>query len=345
MLLSKAYVSGLRVVVLLVLSLLAINSHGWDESITYIHQDHLGSPVLGTDENGNVLWNQDFRAYGQKTTASDHTQQSPDSQRVGFTGHMQEPNYGLVYMQGRWYHPELERFTAVDPITFRSSNVHSFNRYVYGNSNPYRYVDPDGLNSRDAVLAELGEGYDSGAQARQGVSIVTGTFDNIASFVDEQATDLMNYFGGAAVKAGAGVLKIGLPFVPMARGNVPKGVNPSSIKFSQPTVSQNFSSNGTINDLIAGLKNGTVKPGDVPAIRVVERNGELITLDNRRLAAFKAAGVSVPIQRVSLSNPKIAAEFAKKYNPVNGGQHIVVTPNAAGRSAAEAILRQHGKIR
>ena len=126
---------------------------------------------------------------------------------------------------------------------------------------------------------------------------------------------------------------------------VTKSVNPSSIKFSQPTVSQNFSSNGTINNTIAGLKNGSIKPGNIPAIRVVERNGELITLDNRRLLAFQAAGVNVPIQRVSLSNPSIAAEFAKKFNPVNGGQNIVVTPNAAGRSAAEAVLREHGKIR
>ena len=128
-------------------------------------------------------------------------------------------------------------------------------------------------------------------------------------------------------------------------GDAPQNVVGSNIKFSQPTISQNFSKNGQINDLIAGLKSGKVKPSDVPAIRVVERNGELVTLDNRRLAAFQAAGVDVPIQRVSLADPAIAKEFAKKFNPVNGGEHIIVTANASGRAAAEAVLRQHGKIK
>jgi len=80
-------------------------------------------------------------------------------------------------------------------------------------------------------------------------------------------------------------------------------------------------------------------------IRVVERNGQLITLDNRRLLAFQAAGVKIPIKRVSLTDPDIAKEFAKKFNPVNGGENIVITVNSKGRKAAEAVLRQYDKIR
>jgi hypothetical protein len=77
----------------------------------------------------------------------------------------------------------------------------------------------------------------------------------------------------------------------------------------------------------------------------VEHNGSLVTLDNRRLAAFQNAGIeSIPTQRLSLSDPAVAAEFAKKYNPINGGNIIVVTPNASGRGAAESLLRQYGKI-
>lgn len=38
-------------------------------------------------------------------------------------------------------------------------------------------------------------------------------------------------------------------------------------------------------------------------------------------------------------------EFLRKFNPVNGGVNIVVTPNAAGRDAAEAVLQQYGKIK
>ncbi len=123
------------------------------------------------------------------------------------------------------------------------------------------------------------------------------------------------------------------------------GANPLDVRFSQPTISQNFSSNGTVDNLARQLRNGK-SVDDIPAIRVVERNGELITLDNRRLAAFQNGGVNnIPIQRVSLSDPSIKKEFLQKFNPVNGGQNIVVTPNAAGRKAAESVLRQSGKIR
>jgi hypothetical protein len=122
--------------------------------------------------------------------------------------------------------------------------------------------------------------------------------------------------------------------------------NPLEIKFSQPTVSLNFSSNGTINDLIAGLRNGTVQVSDVPPIRVVEYNGQLVTLDNRRLLAFQAAGIKeIPIQQLSLSDPVVQRDFLRKYNPIEGGNIIVVTPNAAGRADAEELLREYDKIK
>jgi Bacterial toxin 33 len=33
---------------------------------------------------------------------------------------------------------------GIDPVGVDENNVHSHNRYAYGNNNPYRYVDPDG---------------------------------------------------------------------------------------------------------------------------------------------------------------------------------------------------------
>lgn len=71
-------------------------------------------------------------------------------------------------------------------------------------------------------------------------------------------------------------------------------ISPSSIRFSQSSVSPNFSAGGSIDDLTAGLRNGSVAPGDVPQIRIFESNGQWMTLDNRRLVAFQQAGVDVP---------------------------------------------------
>lgn len=47
-------------------------------------------------------------------------------------------------MQARYYDPVIGRFYSNDPIGFR--DVHSFNRYVYANNNPYKFTDPDGNN-------------------------------------------------------------------------------------------------------------------------------------------------------------------------------------------------------
>jgi hypothetical protein len=47
--------------------------------------------------------------------------------------------------------PSSARFISVDPVHFQENNVHSFNRYAYGNNNPYRFIDPDGLAPSDLL--------------------------------------------------------------------------------------------------------------------------------------------------------------------------------------------------
>jgi murein DD-endopeptidase MepM/ murein hydrolase activator NlpD len=49
----------------------------------------------------------------------------------------------MNYMQQRYYDPAIGRFLSVDPVTATSAGG-NFNRYWYGNDNPYKFVDPDG---------------------------------------------------------------------------------------------------------------------------------------------------------------------------------------------------------
>lgn len=121
--------------------------------------------------------------------------------------------------------------------------------------------------------------------------------------------------------------------------------NPYSIKFTQFSVSQNFNSNGTINDLISGLRSGQIKVTDIPTIRVVEYEGKLFTLDNRRLVAFQNAGLqSIPIEKVSLGRSEILKEFRNKYRPINGGRNIVVLDSSERKNIERDLLRSYGKI-
>ena len=47
-------------------------------------------------------------------------------------------------MQQRYYDPVIGRFYSNDPVGFKTNNPITFNRYAYGNNNPYKYIDPDG---------------------------------------------------------------------------------------------------------------------------------------------------------------------------------------------------------
>ena len=47
-------------------------------------------------------------------------------------------------MQQRYYDPVAGRFLSVDPVTTDAKTGDSFNRYVYGRNNPYKFKDPDG---------------------------------------------------------------------------------------------------------------------------------------------------------------------------------------------------------
>jgi RHS repeat-associated protein len=79
---------------------------------------------------------------------------------LGFTGHVNDADSGLVYMQQRYYDPLAGRFLSVDPIVTDANTGNKFNLYEYANNNPYRYTDPDG---RDNIEDETHLGGRGGA--------------------------------------------------------------------------------------------------------------------------------------------------------------------------------------
>jgi RHS repeat-associated protein len=110
------------------------------ETVTHFHNDISGTPVMATDAAGNVVWKENYRPYGGKL----NNQPASTGNKIGFAGQPFDANTGLSYMGARYYDPVLGRFMGVDPAPPSLGNVHSLNRYAYGNNNPYRYVDPDG---------------------------------------------------------------------------------------------------------------------------------------------------------------------------------------------------------
>lgn len=61
-------------------------------------------------------------------------------------------------MQQRYYDPIAGRFLSVDPVVTDEETGGHFNRYVYGNNNPYRFIDPDGRASKEPSQQEFNIG-------------------------------------------------------------------------------------------------------------------------------------------------------------------------------------------
>jgi len=138
-------------------------------TITYYHNDLVGSPVVATDESGAVVWRESYRPYGERLVNDGASR----ANGLWFAGHRQDSS-GLVQMGARYYDPVVGRFYSTDPVLFDDAKVHSFNRYAYANNNPYRFVDPDGRTPIDVGFALWDGGQLAGALAAWAVATVNG---------------------------------------------------------------------------------------------------------------------------------------------------------------------------
>ena len=159
--------------------------------ITYFHNDLAGSPLAATNEQGQVLWRQSYRPYGERAT-------KPTTENdVWFTSRREDAETGLVNMGARYYDPVVGRFISMDPKGFDEKNIHSHNRYAYANNNPYRYSDPDGRNPVAFAIA---------ANAISGATIGGGIAGVVNAGVQLYSTGTVRWsgIGGVADAIGDG---------------------------------------------------------------------------------------------------------------------------------------------
>ncbi|MDY4295252.1 MULTISPECIES: RHS repeat-associated core domain-containing protein [unclassified Xanthomonas] len=107
------------------------------QTVRYIHTDGLGSVVLVTDKDRNIIERREYEPYGNIAN-------QPLVDGPGYTGHVMDAATGLAYMQQRYYDPIIGRFLSVDPVAATTKPGQNFNRYWYGENNPYKFFDPDG---------------------------------------------------------------------------------------------------------------------------------------------------------------------------------------------------------
>ncbi|MFO0589031.1 MAG: RHS repeat-associated core domain-containing protein [Polyangiaceae bacterium] len=120
---------------------------GAKPGVAYVHADHLGSVDAVTDATGKVVERRSYDAFGQRRNpewGSPPPASFTNATTLGFTGHEDDGEVGLVNMKGRVYDPKLGRFLTTDPIVSDIGFGQAFNPYSYVLNNPLRYTDPSG---------------------------------------------------------------------------------------------------------------------------------------------------------------------------------------------------------
>ena len=78
-------------------------------TVTYVYTDPQGTPLAEANASGVITATFDYAPYGSQAMGS------PPS-GPGYTGHVNDPDTGLVYMQARYYDPVVGRFISTDPV-------------------------------------------------------------------------------------------------------------------------------------------------------------------------------------------------------------------------------------
>jgi len=171
------------------LSRISISHAAERDEIIFFFNDALGSAVAAVNESGDLCWSEDYTPYGDKNVNDDVvnvTGCGVVGEERGFTGHTEDVNSDLVYMQQRYYDPSIGRFLSIDPMGADPGNPKTYNRYAYANNNPYKYVDPDGELPVLAYIAYAGvtaalAAYDSYSAYQEG---------GVGAFASQAATNL-----------------------------------------------------------------------------------------------------------------------------------------------------------
>ncbi len=251
---------------------------------------------------------------------------------------------GLSYYGFRFYDAGLQRWLNPDPLGEGAGP----NLYEAFSNNPLLFADRDGLdnmynmpagnNAVPDIVASMpvGEGgvisgYREGIDPLFLLGSLTPFDPNQLLSLPGPLNDLVTLAsasstGNEKLQAGAGLAvwaltkgkKLGMSAKPCPAA---KTIDPATVRFSQSSISRNFSSGGAIEDLAVGLRNGSVNPANIQPIRLVEQDGNLFSLDNRRLWSFQQAEVPVPFR---MATPQEAAGEAWKFTTPNGGTSIRV---------------------
>jgi RHS repeat-associated protein len=113
----------------------------------YQFDNHLGSASLELDDGAAAISYEEYYPYGTSSFQAARSQ-TEAAKRFRYTGKERDEETGLNYHAERYYAPWLGRWIAADPARI----VDGLNVFLYGRSNPMKFVDPSGTQSENSEL-------------------------------------------------------------------------------------------------------------------------------------------------------------------------------------------------
>ena len=102
----------------------------------YLHTDHLGTPFMATNKQGQRTWRAYQQAFGEAVIDKDAT----TTVNLRFPGQYFDEETGTHYNFQRDYSPYTGRYLQADPIGLNGG----LNLYRYAYNSPLMYMDPEG---------------------------------------------------------------------------------------------------------------------------------------------------------------------------------------------------------
>jgi RHS repeat-associated protein len=296
---------------LLILFIFSLISNGAKASnVVYIYTDVQGTTLAEADSSGNIISSYDYRPYGILSLGS-------SKDKVGYTGHVEDADTGLVYMQARYYDPNVGRFYSTDFINKFDGDLYYTNSFNYSKNNP---INNDDSNGMEAACVSSKQGCDNTAgESEINAKIGNAVYGFVSAFADKwnslvhdgtpEGAPTVSDNGAQSKGATVGTIVVnGIIFVASGGEKSPENVDFMSPKDLVPTQSKSQLENSVVNKLAKDMKENGFD--DEHPISTISVNGKNVILDghHRVAAAIKANIKQIPVT----THPSPGAEMERE---------------------------------
>ncbi len=154
-----------------------------EAKVSYLTNDHLGSPRINTDANGAVIARHDYQPFGEEIARASY---GADDVRKKFTSYERDDETDVDFAEARYYNHKLGRFNSIDPIFISGKRLldpQQIYLYIYVRNNPLKFNDPNG---EDVNLANQTEEGRKKALSKITVNMTQAEADNVDARYNEK---------------------------------------------------------------------------------------------------------------------------------------------------------------